>query len=316
MLYAAFLWLLNRGIGLGIIVLCLLPIRALFRKKVPRVFSYLLWSALPLNVLLNLCLRFIPVKVHRIIDHTGWMPHLIIPEHILHVMTCVWICVTVVIGTVLVGSYIVFLRHLVGSIRFKENIYISERLEAPFSLGLFHPKIYLPTSLVETQYEPVLLHEQVHVARKDIWAIYLSVVLIVAFWFQPLLWLAYKMFIDDMEEACDETVLGKRDKSFRKEYARAIVEVAYQAGKVWGLAVGYSSGKIEKRVNHILQYEKAGTRICRIALVTCIVFSVAAIPISLQIPRVLQTERSDGSAQKSLSIKESELYIKVLPVDE
>lgn len=50
---------------------------------------------------------------------------------------------------------------------FRENIYITERSDMPFTSGVIKPRIYLPADMQEEVYEPVVCHEKVHIARKD-----------------------------------------------------------------------------------------------------------------------------------------------------
>ena len=76
----------------------------------------------------------------------------------------------------------------------------------------FNSKIIImdePTSSI-TEGEVKVLHEQVHIRRKDIWMKNFALLFLALFWFQPLLWLAYRLFVNDMEEACDEAVLKEK----------------------------------------------------------------------------------------------------------
>jgi len=61
--------------------------------------------------------------------------------------------------------------------------------------------VVLKNKEIKEYYEYVILHEKVHISRKDVWMKYLAVGFLGLFWFQPLLWLACRLFLDDMEEA-------------------------------------------------------------------------------------------------------------------
>lgn len=299
-----FLWIFSRGIELGVIVLCLLPLRALLRRKVPRLFSYLLWAALPVNVAYNLVIRLWPEVPQRIESYVLKKMSIQIGESSLEKMQ--WTCAmgSTVILIAMLFSYIRFRRCLIGSIHIRKNIYIASRISSPFSMGAFCPKIYLPTSIREEYYEPVILHEQVHIQRRDIWIKYIAIAFLAVFWFQPVLWYAYHLFINDMEEACDEAVLRKKGEDFSKEYAKALVEVSYQAGKVQGVAIGYGNGEIKARVNHVLRYKRSGRFLCVLAIAGCILFMVAAIPISWQIPRMVQMDyKTEVGIKPSVTIE-------------
>lgn len=284
-----FLWIFSRGIELGVIILCLLPIRALFRRKVPRLFSYLLWIALPVDIVLNLVLKVLSNEVYQVV-YIHKMPKISIDENIVRIMKWCWICGTIVVILWLIFTYVRFLRRLVGCIRLQKGVYLADRIRTPFTLGLLYPKIYLPVSLKEEYYEYVILHERVHISRKDVWMKYLAVGFLGLFWFQPLLWFACRLFIDDMEEACDETVIRKGSSEFREEYAKALVEVSFQAGKVRGAAIGYGNGAIKSRVTNIMNYKQMRLRGHLMAAMVCVLFVSVSILVSWQVPRMVQRE--------------------------
>ena len=102
--------------------------------------------------------------------------------------------------------------------------YICDRLRDPFILGLFRPRIYLPSDLSEPELGCVLAHEGAHLRRRDhIWKP-LGWLLLSVHWFNPLVWLAYALFCRDVEYACDESVVGGLDADGRRAYARALPE--------------------------------------------------------------------------------------------
>ena len=102
--------------------------------------------------------------------------------------------------------------------------YICDRLRDPFILGLFRPRIYLPSDLSEPELGCVLAHEGAHLRRRDhIWKP-LGWLLLSVHWFNPLVWLAYALFCRDVEYACDESVVGGLDADGRRAYARALLE--------------------------------------------------------------------------------------------
>lgn len=300
---AAFLWIFSRGIELGVIVLCMLPVRMLLRKKVPRLFSYLLWGALPVNIVFNLCMRLIPGVAREIVDHVDEKKQIEIGKDLLVTLKWIWTAGVIVILFGILLSYIRFHAYLIGSIRWKENIYLNGRIRSPFTAGVFYPKIYLPTWVDEAYYESVILHEQVHIKRKDIWMKYLAMIVLAVFWFQPILWFCFHMFINDMEEACDEAVLRKKGSAFRTEYATALLEVADGMGKVKGVALGYGSGEIRARILHIMYYERANSKVHLQALSGLVLFMVVAVFLSWQNPNMVKEEQEKIVVRKELSVE-------------
>ena len=295
-----FLWIFSRGIELGVIVLCLLPLRAILRKKGPRLLSYLLWSALPINVVYNFCIWILPREYHLIEAYMPKRSPIVISETFLEIMKSVWFVGTTVVLIRMLLSYIQFRMRLIGSIRMEENIYLVGRIKAPFSMGLFRTKIYLPTSVAEEWRESVILHEKVHIARKDIWMKYIAVAVLGLFWFQPILWFAYRLFVNDMEEACDETVLQKKGRDFREEYARSLVEVSFHTRKVQGAAVGYGNGALRTRIRNVMNYRRISGRKFAISILIWVFFVLVAIPISWQVPKMIRVE--NRITRKNMSV--------------
>lgn len=108
--------------------------------------------------------------------------------------------------------------------------YICDRLRDPFILGLFRPRIYLPSDLSEPELGFVLAHERAHLRRRDhIWKP-LGWLLLSVHWFNPLVWLAYALFCRDVEHACDESVVGGLRRAGRVLPDRAETSRARAAG--------------------------------------------------------------------------------------
>lgn len=298
----AFLWIFSRGMELGVIVLCLLPLRLLLRRKMPRLFSYLLWGALPVNLVYNLVMRFVAMINRGVPDHVYKNPKIIVDESSVQVMRRCWSVGSIIVVLGMVLSYLIFLRRLVGSIRLQEGVYVTDRIHTPFTLGVIHPKIYIPFSLEEKYYESVILHERVHIARRDIFLKYIAVGILGLFWFQPILWLVFPLFINDMEEACDETVLRRKGVAFRKEYAHSLLELSDRCRTMKGAAIGYGSGAIKSRIKNIMNYELAGKKKCAVAILVCCLFMILTIPISWQVPRVVHGEAGKDVKKKEVSI--------------
>ncbi|HWW00595.1 MAG TPA: M56 family metallopeptidase [Candidatus Acidoferrum sp.] len=100
---------------------------------------------------------------------------------------------------------------------------------SPAVCGFFRPVILLPRSLAESlpasQLRAVLLHELIHLRRKDVWINAVQAMLLVAYWWHPLLWLANARIRRLREQAVDDAVmLALRDES--ETYAPTLLEVA------------------------------------------------------------------------------------------
>ena len=83
--------------------------------------------------------------------------------------------------------------------------------DGPCVQGLLKPSIWLPETFTidytPTQQRLALLHEMMHIKRRDLWALHLATLALAVQWFNPLAWLAMRTFRIDQEAACDADVL-------------------------------------------------------------------------------------------------------------
>lgn len=106
---------------------------------------------------------------------------------------------------------------------------LMEGMESPAVFGLFRPVILLPRGLMaklsREQLRAVLLHEMIHLRRRDIWVHFGQVLLQIAYWWHPMLWVANARIRRVREEAVDDAVmLALREDA--EDYAPTLLEVA------------------------------------------------------------------------------------------
>jgi bla regulator protein BlaR1 len=90
------------------------------------------------------------------------------------------------------------------------RVQISHATASPAVFGLFRPVVLLPASethtLSEAEGRHILLHELAHVKRGDLVLHALHIVLLILYWFNPLLWVVRRFFQNLRELCCDATV--------------------------------------------------------------------------------------------------------------
>ena len=91
------------------------------------------------------------------------------------------------------------------------NVYVSDKISAPFVFGFFVPRIYLPDVLANDEKEYILLHERTHIKHGDWLLKIIGMTAVSVHWFNPLVWLAYTLFEQDIEMRCDESVVAGMD---------------------------------------------------------------------------------------------------------
>ncbi len=139
---------------------------------------------------------------------------------------------------------------------YKDNIYFSNSINTAFVLGVFKPKIYLPKGLSNEEIEYIVLHEQIHLKRKDNILRLLSFIALCVHWFNPLVWLAYKVSEKDMEMSCDENVVEILGKEIKGEYSTSLLALATSQNKIKPVALAFAENDTKGRVKNILSYKK------------------------------------------------------------
>jgi hypothetical protein len=140
--------------------------------------------------------------------------------------------------------------------RVQGMIYESEKISTPFVFGLLAPNIYLPLELREEDREHVLLHEEVHVKRKDPFIKALSYGILCVHWFNPLVWIAFQAMSTDMELSCDEKVLLKKGIPHKKAYARSLLALASPAVSYTKNQLAFGQGSAKVRIKNALNFKR------------------------------------------------------------
>ena len=104
----------------------------------------------------------------------------------------------------------------------------SDKIQIPMTLGLIHPRIYLPKQWddwSDSCREMIIRHEMTHIRRKDSWFRIIQILVQSLYAFYPLIWLLNRKLDEYREMACDDASAG-RHRSQSVEYARALVQIA------------------------------------------------------------------------------------------
>ena len=272
-------FILNQGWRLGFVVLFIILIRGVLKRVTWRGASYLLWCSIPICYFYILGVEFFHVFYYKVVVKSSNVPYFLLGEEASVMFKVVW--VTVFVGMLLyMGyAYIKTKQFTTRSKHLRENIYITARGDVPFTVGVIKPKIYLPADMKEEFYEPVICHEKVHIARKDYLVKNLAFVLLAINWFQPLMWLAYYLFVKDMEVTCDEMVLRNKPLEFRKQYAKVLLESSTLEVNVGFVATGYGSVALKERVINISRNQKGHSLQRFLITVICIVMVLLSVSV-------------------------------------
>ena len=163
------------------------------------------------------------------------------------------------------------------SVHLERNIRQCDHIATPFILGVFRPRIYLPSSLDGAAMVSVVAHEEAHLKRRDHWWKPLGFLLLTVYWFNPLLWVAYILLCRDIEAACDEKVVRDMDAHQRKAYSEALLSCSAPRRLVSACPLAFGETGVKARIKSVLHYKKPAFWLVIVAAVAVIVAAVCLL---------------------------------------
>lgn len=305
---SVFLHLLNMSITAGWLVLAVVLLRLVFRRA-PKWIHCLLWVLVAVRLLcpvsIESVLSLIPsaetVPVDTFLYETpvihsgvpvvdavvnpvisnGFAPT---PENSVNPMQ---VATTVAAYVWVAGIAAMLLYAVISTLRLRwrvreaafvrENIWQCDRIATPFILGIFRPRIYLPTLLGAEETHSVVAHEQAHLSRKDHWWKPLGFLLLTVYWFNPLLWVGYVLLCRDIEAACDQRVVRNMDAEGRKEYSRVLLACSAPRHLVTACPLAFGETGVKSRIRSVLNYKKPAFWLVITAIVATVVAAVCLL---------------------------------------
>lgn len=153
------------------------------------------------------------------------------------------------------------------------NVYTCESIETPFVFGLIKPRIYLPENISAEDRPYIIAHEQTHIDRKDYIVKLIAMAALCIHWFNPMVWLSYRLMTKDMELSCDEKALGSFDSDVKKAYANALLNISLKQNRLsLGGVLSFGESNIKSRIKGVLGAKKPKV----IAIVSAVIAVVAA----------------------------------------
>lgn len=114
--------------------------------------------------------------------------------------------------------------------------------------------ICLQDDLPEERMELVMRHELEHLRQHHPWWKSVINTVMYFYWWNPILWIAYRLTCRDMELACDEAVMASLDERERREYARTLVDLG--AGRpMWGALTSFGECDAALRVRRVVGWK-------------------------------------------------------------
>lgn len=168
----------------------------------------------------------------------------------------IWLAGAVALIIYSFRSTFVLKKQLAGAKCQGKNVYEADNLRTPFVLGVIKPCIYLPAALDPKEREVVLVHEKIHIERKDYLIKSTAFLIVSVHWFNPLAWISYYLMCKDMEMSCDENVVEKMGQEVKKDYSASLLSLASGRKMEGARLTAFGEGNVRKRIVRVLRYKR------------------------------------------------------------
>ena len=268
-----FMKLLNMSINAGWLVLAVLLVRIIFRKA-PKWLFPLLWSFVGIRLLmpnaLESRLSIIPnissfsASAHGMLSAESFAA----PVPYVGIVWCTGMAAMLLFEAL---SYIHLRSKVKTAVRLSANVYQSEHVNAPFILGLFAPRIYIPFHIKSKELDSIIAHERAHIKRRDHWLKPIAFLILSLHWFNPLIWIAYYFLCKDIELACDECAVKNMSDSQRAAYSQTLLSCTANQSIFAACPLAFGSKNVKTRIRAVLSYRKPHTWIITVTAILVLV---------------------------------------------
>lgn len=308
-----FLTILNMSITASFVALGVMLVRLLLRKA-PKVFSYILWAAVffrlicpvsftsdfsflslintPQNVSMT---EYIPDNL-RFMETPAISPELDNVDRMANasllpavptasgnplpmwteVFSLIWIAGVLALLIYSVVSYVRTKRRLQTATRVEGNVYETDAISTAFVCGFIRPKIYVPVGVGAVDLAYILEHERTHIRRRDYLIKPLAFLALILHWFNPLMWLSFRLMSRDMEMSCDEGVLSRLGESIKDGYSGSLLSLSLKRTDLLTVnPLAFGESHVKARIINVLNYKKPAFWVIILAVVVVCLAAVA-----------------------------------------
>ena len=325
----------------GSVVILLVMLARLILKRAPKIFSYALWSVVlfrllcpvaftaPVSVLNALepevqeasestsVVYFLPAEASQDSDFSfvpaenqsgtdsvqaGESEHTHLD--LMMVASYVWIVGSGIMILYSVIQYIRLRAKLVGAVVYRGNVYRADYIDTPFVMGVFSPRIYLPSDVPMNERKYIIAHERHHIRRCDHIIKFLAYLALCIHWFNPLVWAAFILAGKDMEMSCDEAVIRKMGSQIRADYSASLLRLATHKKIIAGMPLAFGEGDTKGRVMNMAKWKKPRLWVSLICLLLCTTILVACAVNPQTAGSTESTITGKVSTSKGLNIRQ------------
>lgn len=167
-------------------------------------------------------------------------------------------------------------------IRRDVSITVQSAFDKPMIMGAVKPVLVLPENRERLDGEAlrhVLLHELTHLKGGDLWVIKFMNIMRATYWFNPFVWVCFKLIREDIEIACDQKVIKTLGFKHRLSYIETVLSFAGRKTTVRSAAaIGLFDGRpsMERRIKGMYGKTKTGIK----GRITAVLIALLILAIS------------------------------------
>ena len=174
-------------------------------------------------------------------------------------------------------SYFRLKRRVRDAVFLEPGVFETDAVDTPFVIGVVRPRIILPINMTTQTRELVLGHERAHILRLDHLTKPVAFLIASIHWFNPLAWVAFRCFCDDMEASCDERAVRSLERSEIAAYGETLLRFGTRQMRLAGGPLAFGEHCTKERIVNVLNYKKPVFWVVAIALLAAVSAAVVLL---------------------------------------
>jgi len=166
---------------------------------------------------------------------------------------------------------------------------LSNNVSSPAVCGFIKPVILMPTALIEKllpdRLRAVLIHELAHIKRGDLWINSAQTILLIVYFYNPLVWLVNVIVRRIREQAVDEMVLATLGTR-AKDYSNTLIDIAEMTFFKTSLSLSLigvveSKKALNRRIRHMFNRPiPKNAKLGIVGLMTILILGAVLLPMA------------------------------------
>ena len=199
------------------------------------------------------------------------------------------------------------------AVRTEPDVYETDAVTSPFVIGIFKPRIILPVGMSARERESVLLHERAHIYRFDYLAKPATFLILTLHWFNPIVWLAFRLFCDDMEASCDERAIRALDREKIAFYGETLLRLGTRKTAFSGGPLAFGEHCTKGRIINVLNYKKPAFWIVTLAVLAAVTTAIVLLANPIVPPRTAIEPTIEAFTYSRTSVEDAVFEAKFEP---